>query len=244
MSVNLQPIATIHTPYTEKFAVPRQPGLAAAATGDIVFSDDIDVEACCRGIEGFSHLWLVFLFHQTAAQGWQPLVRPPRLGGNQKVGVFASRSTFRPNPIGMSVVRNLGLATVNQQTVLRVGGMDLVDGTPLLDIKPYVPYADSVPDAIGGYAQSSPPMLAVSYSPEAEQQLSSHRQRYPDLPALLGDVLGQDPRPAYRQGQQDERVYGVSLYDLNIRFCVTEQGIQVIAISHGENPSRQGKNSL
>ena len=152
----MNPIGYISSPYKEKFAVPRQPGLVQDGGGQLILHTPYNHPDAVRGLEQFSHLWLLFVFHQTAQQGWHPLVRPPRLGGNAKIGVFATRSTFRPNPIGMSLVELKKVNAENQSVILELGSLDLVDGTPILDIKPYLPFAESRPNAIAGFAQEAP----------------------------------------------------------------------------------------
>jgi tRNA-Thr(GGU) m(6)t(6)A37 methyltransferase TsaA len=230
MTINIQPIGKIHTPYKEKFAIPRQPGLAKSAEGTITFFEGFNDPNYLRGIEQFSHLWLLFHFHQTADKGHSPLVRPPRLGGNQKLGVFATRSTFRPNGIGMSVVEFGAVSYQNNQLILTVKGMDLLDGTPIVDIKPYVPYADSIPQASGGMAQHSPELMAVTFTEQALGQLKKLEQRYPALDSLIRDVLSQDPRPAYHKETHSDKTYGMTLYDLNIQWQVINQQNEVLAI--------------
>jgi tRNA-Thr(GGU) m(6)t(6)A37 methyltransferase TsaA len=230
MTINIQPIGKISTPYKEKFAIPRQPGLAKSAEGNITFLAEFNDPNYLRGIEQFSHLWLLFHFHQTAEKGHSPLVRPPRLGGNQKLGVFATRSTFRPNGIGMSVVEFVDVNYQNKQLSLTVRGIDLLDGTPILDIKPYVPYADSIEQASGGMAQYSPELMVVIFSEQANKQLPPLKQRYPALDSLITEVLSQDPRPAYHQNSHPDKTYGMSLYDLNIQWQVIDQQNIVIAI--------------
>lgn len=149
-------IGVISSPYKEKFAIPRQPGLVSSAKATLTLTPPYDEPDALRGLAEFSHVWLVFAFHETMDKGWNPTVRPPRLGGNERLGVFATRSTFRPNPIGLSVAKLEGITTRNNQCQLHLSGIDLVDGTPILDIKPYIPYADNVPDAQGSYANESP----------------------------------------------------------------------------------------
>jgi tRNA-Thr(GGU) m(6)t(6)A37 methyltransferase TsaA len=235
MTINMHPIATIHTPYKEKFAIPRQPGLAKSAIGEIIFLEAFNDPNYLRGIEQFSHLWLLFHFHQTAEKGHYPLVRPPRLGGNQKLGVFATRSTFRPNGMGMSVVEFGAVSYQNKQLILTVKGIDLLDSTPILDIKPYIPYADSIPEALGGVAQHSPELMAVIFTEQANAQLKKFAQRYPALGSLILEVLGQDPRPAYHQNSHPEKTYGMALYDLNIQWQVIKQQNVVLAIQKKSN---------
>lgn len=213
----MQTIALVESPYKEKFAIPRQPGLVNAARGKVVFQAPYDNPDLYRGIEQFSHLWLIFRFHQTESQGWQPLIRPPRLGGNSKIGVLASRSTFRPNPIGMSVVQLLGVNTAHHQCALDIAGLDLLDGTPILDIKPYVPYSDAQSQAEGGYAMEQPQPIAVTWQENALRDCQAASD-IPELQQVIEQVLAQDPRPAYRKGKPDTKVYGVHLYHFNIQF--------------------------
>lgn len=227
MSLKVEPIGFIQTPFKEKFAVPRQPGLVKNAQGKIVLSSRYNDANCLRGIEEFSHLWLIFSFHHTAEQGWRPLVRPPRLGGNTKVGVFASRSTFRPNGIGMSVVELLDVSH-NKGEIL-VGGIDLIDQTPILDIKPYLAYSDAIIDAKGGYANSSPDKtMKVLFSTEAKKQLESLEN---ELEALIIEVLAQDPRPAYQRDQTTSRRYGVRLHDYDVNWQVDDNVTLVVSIT-------------
>ncbi|MDN4504117.1 tRNA (N6-threonylcarbamoyladenosine(37)-N6)-methyltransferase TrmO [Alteromonadaceae bacterium BrNp21-10] len=233
--MNIEPIGIIKSPFKQKFAIPRQPGLVKQAIGEIHFDARFSDAMCLRDIEQFSHLWLLFEFHQTADKGWSPLVRPPRLGGNQKVGVFATRSTFRPNAIGMSVVELIDHRLNKGQLVLRVRGIDLLDDTPILDIKPYIPYSDALPQAQGGFANSAPTSLQqVQFSEQAQQQLADIQQQHPKIHADLGefihDVLAQDPRPAYKQKQNAVQEYGMSLYDFNIRWQVDQQQSLVLSI--------------
>ena len=143
----LNAVGVIESPYKQKFAIPRQPGLIPEATGYLVLEPDYSDEAIVRGIESFSHLWLVFVFHETAGKGWSPMVRPPRLGGNARKGVFATRATFRPNPVGLSVVKLEGVERKNGKLMLKLSGIDLLHGTPVIDIKPYLPYSDALPEA-------------------------------------------------------------------------------------------------
>ncbi len=231
MSFELASIGTIHSPYKEKFAVPRQPGLVTSAKGYIELLSPYDNPDAFAGIEGFSHLWLIFVFHQTMDAGWRPKVRPPRLGGNEKLGVFATRSTFRPNPIGLSVVEFNKMSTRDGRLCLELTGLDLVDGTPILDIKPYVPYADAINTASGGFAQHQPEeKMEVVFSSDAMAMVLQQQADYPSLHQLIMDVLRQDPRPAYKKGKNSSHVYGVHLLDFNVRWQVTGQLTQVVAI--------------
>lgn len=219
----MTPIGIVQSPYAEKFAVPRQPGLVPAATATIELLGDSAHPDCVRGLEAFSHIWVLFIFHQTQNHGWKPLVRPPRLGGNEKRGVFATRSTFRPNAIGMSVVKLAGVRQQNGRTYVDVQGADWVNGTPVIDIKPYVPYADAITDAVGGFAPQQPnAQLSTVFTDAAQQQLAALAPQYPDLEVLICQVLAQDPRPAYQRNSSATKEYGMTLYDLNIRWVVVD----------------------
>lgn len=220
-ALTLAPIALTRSCFRDKFGVPRQPGLTRYAHADLVIEPPFDREDAFRGLETASHLWLTFQFHEAIRAEWRPVVRPPRLGGNKKIGVFASRSPFRPNSLGLSVVRNEGLMRdADGRLVLRIRDHDLIDGTPILDIKPYLPFSDSVPDATLGWADSAPTeRLPVVFLDEAEQQLAAlPAEQYPDFRGLIEDVVSYDPRPSFRRGRDEERIYGAHLYDLNVRF--------------------------
>ena len=212
----MRAIARVHSDFPSKFGVPRQSGLVEDLTSTLVFEPEFRSEDALRGLEGFSHLWLVWVFHQAARRDWSPTVRPPRLGGNARMGVFATRSPFRPNPIALSAVRLDGVErTEAWGTVLRLRGADLVDGTPVLDVKPYLPYADCVPDALGGFAAApAAPALAVDIPPDLLERVPPERRR-----ALLG-VLAQDPRPRYQK--DPDRVYGFGFAGLEVRFSVAD----------------------
>lgn len=216
----MQAIGVVHSCFHDKFGVPRQPGLVSAAEAEIELYPEFSGADAVRGLEQFSHLWVLFAFHQTAAQGWKPLVRPPRLGGNQSIGVYASRSMFRPNPIGLSVVRLQSVEVQGDSVRLHITGQDIIDGTPVLDLKPYIRYSDQIADAKSGYADLAPAdAMAVEFNAEAQQILTELQPLYPKLELLIRQVLGQDPRPAYHDNNV-LREYGMSLYGLNIRWQV------------------------
>ena len=224
----MEPIAHIRTDFASKFGVPRQAGLVEQLRAVVVLEPPYRAAEALRGIEGFSHLWLIWEFSENRDRGWSPTVRPPRLGGNRRLGVFATRSPFRPNPIGLSCV---GLEGVEWDTVqgpvLRVSGADLVDGTPILDIKPYIPCADCHPEAVGGFAGDAPEgWLAVECPPELLTRVPEGSRA-----ALLG-VLAQDPRPSYQDNPG--RVYGFGFAGLEVRFAVREGVLTVTDIG----PSR------
>ena len=221
----MEPIAHIRSDFPTKFGVPRQAGLVEALRAAVVFEPPCRVPEALRGIEGFSHLWLIWEFSQNRREGWSPTVRPPRLGGNRRLGVFATRSPFRPNPIGLSCVRLEGVELDTPRgPVLHVSGADLVDGTPILDIKPYIPYADCHPEAAGGFAGTAPEgALAVDIPPRLLERVP------PDRREALEGVLAQDPRPSY----QDDpgRVYGFGFAGLEVRFTVRDGTLTVVDIT-------------
>lgn len=228
---SFEQIGVIRSPYKEKFAVPRQPGLVADGGGELHLLPPYNLADTVRGLESFSHLWLVFVFHQTMEGGWRPTVRPPRLGGNARIGVFATRSTFRPNPVGMSLVELKGIRCEKNQVILALGSLDLVDGTPIVDIKPYLPFADARPDAVAGYAQQAPEAdMPVCFTTDVQQQLAGLDKKYPNIARFIQQVLAQDPRPAYRKGEDAGKTYAVALLDFNVRWRVTDRGSEVFAV--------------
>lgn len=228
-SFSFEAIGVVHSPFREKFGIPRQPGLVTSATTTLELLPPYNRLEAVKGLEGFSHIWISFVFHGVKRQEWKPTVRPPRLGGNERVGVFASRSTHRPNPIGLSVVELTGIDSSDGRVVLSLKGADLLDGTPVLDIKPYIPYVDAIADARSGFADTAPlPSLRVAFSAQAEQQCLGLAVKYPELRQLICEVLALDPRPAYQA--ESGREYGVNLYDLNIRFHVSGGNAEVLAI--------------
>lgn len=212
------PLGFLETPFPDKFGIPRQPGLAPHALGTLRLQAPFDRPEAVRGLEAFSHVWLTWVFHECRGK-WQPTVRPPRLGGNARVGVFASRSPFRPNGLGLSLVELAGVET-SEGVVLRFRGVDLVDGTPILDVKPYLPYCESVPEARAGYVDGAPPRLDVRWTEAALADLARSRRR--DLKALVEEVLAQDPRPAY--AEDPERIFGLRLFDRDVKWRV-EAGV-------------------
>ncbi|HEY9104604.1 tRNA (N6-threonylcarbamoyladenosine(37)-N6)-methyltransferase TrmO [Chitinimonas sp.] len=226
-SWTLQPVGRIESCFKEKFAIPRQPGLCPSAEATLHLLPPYDQADAVRGLEQFSHVWLSFVFHETASQGWRPTVRPPKLGGNQRIGVFATRSTFRPNPIGLSVARLRGIETQGGVRLL-LAGADLLDGTPILDIKPYLAYSDALPEASNGYADDGSAPMPVRFSPEAEQALAGIALRRPGLRQLIIEVLAQDPRPGY--AEDAAREYGMTLYEYNVRWRCDAEGAWVSSV--------------
>lgn len=224
--MDLTPIATVHSCFGGKFGVPRQPGLCPGAWGRLIFEASFRSADCIRGIEGFSHLWLIFGFHETAAQGWSPTVRPPRLGGNRRVGVFASRSTFRPNPLGLSLVRLEGIGEGEDGPELHLGGLDLIDGTPVYDIKPYLAYAEAVPDARSGFAVDEIPRLPVVVDDSA---VTAFDRLPPRARQVIMEALALDPRPAVR-AKEEQRVFGALLCGCDVKFVVAEGVCRIVAV--------------
>jgi len=224
----MKPIGIIRSCYGEKFGIPRQPGLVCSATATLELLPPYNTEEALRGLDEFSHVWILFVFHHATRDSWKATVRPPRLGGNERIGVFASRSNFRPNPIGLSVVELLAV----DGTVIKLGGGDFLDGTPVLDIKPYIPYVDSVPDAHGAFADRAPERInLVEFAPDAErtaQQLQN--QARPALKEIIRDMLAYNPRPAYQDADPD-RVYGTRLFDLDIRWRQEGKIVTVVEIT-------------
>lgn len=214
--ISMRPIGRVESCFGEKFGTPRQSGLVPEARGRIVFSDEVPAGAC-RGLEDFSHVWIVFLFDQVEEKDTRWFVRPPRLGGNEKKGVFATRSPFRPNRIGLSLVKLEGV----HDDSLVVSGLDLVDGTAVLDLKPYLPYVESVADAEGGFAKEAPVLLGVDFVDDLEGGIDEERR------ALITQILAVDPRPAYHD--DEERVYGCMIEGGNVKWRV--QGGRVIVLS-------------
>lgn len=224
ISCSLHPVARVSTCYPDKFGVPRQSGLVPGARARLVFEPPFRNPDAVRGLEGFSHLWLIWVFSKNVKEGWSPTVRPPRLGGNVRMGVFATRAPFRPNPIGLSAVR-LEKVELHPQDgpVLHLSGVDLVDGTPILDIKPYVPLADCIPEASEGFTASPYERLEVQIPPALAAVIP------PEELAVLMDTLSLDPRPQYQD--DPERVYGLSFSRWEIQFRVEGRCLHVLSLT-------------
>lgn len=217
------PIGYIASCFKERFGIPRQPGLVPEARAELKILPPFDDPLAFRGLPDYSHVWLVFAFHAGVQKPWRPTVRPPRLGGNRRVGVFASRSPYRPNPIGLSLVR-LERLELERGVRLQLSGIDLLDGTPVLDIKPYLPYAESIPGADAAYAAEPPrSSRTVTFDPAARAVLDRLPPEQADhLGRLIRGVLEQDPRPGYRRGAAEQRGYGMRLLDFDLRWRVEE----------------------
>lgn len=224
MDAQLTCIARMRSDFPTKFGIPRQSGLVKELRSTICFEPEFRSRESLRGIESFSHLWLIWQFSQALRQNWSPTVRPPRLGGNTRIGVFATRSPFRPNHLGLSCVRLEGVEhTAEYGDVLHVSGADLMDGTPIFDIKPYIPYADAHPDALGGFTDFAEEyLLDVAFPQELLERLPEEKR------AAAVQVLSHDPRPSYQHDQT--RVYGLSFAGFNIRFRVCDKTLTVVDV--------------
>ncbi|MFH1981279.1 MAG: tRNA (N6-threonylcarbamoyladenosine(37)-N6)-methyltransferase TrmO [Pseudomonadota bacterium] len=237
----LTPIGYMHSCFPEKFGTPRQPGLVTAASGTIALVPPYNVPEMVRGLEAYSHIWVIFQFHGCADRPWRPTVRPPRLGGNRRMGVLATRSTFRPNAIGMSAVRLAGIRCNAEGVFIAVTGIDIIDGTPVLDIKPYLPYSDCIAEAAAPQAPAPPGEIPVTFSPPAAAALAAlETTGYPGLGSLLSTVLALDPRPAYHAGRHRKKTYAMRIYDLNVRWEPAGEGIRVTSIT-GPAPDQRSR---
>ena len=221
-NIIIHPIARMRSDFPTKFGIPRQSGLVQELRSTIVFEPEFRNPDTLRGIEGYSHLWLIWQFSEAVRSDWSPTVRPPRLGGNTRMGVFATRSPFRPNSLGLSSVRLLGVEETKEGTVLHVAGADLMDGTPIFDIKPYVPYSDCHTDARGGFTDTAGDfLLQVDFSQDLLNKLPAEKRE------AAKAVLSHDPRPSYQK--DSDRVYGLDFAGFNIRFQVREGILTVIS---------------
>ena len=224
MDVTLQVIARMHSDFATKFGIPRQSGLVEELRSTIVFEPEFRNADALRGIEDFSHLWIIWQFSEAVRQGWSPTVRPPRLGGNTRMGVFATRSPFRPNNLGLSCVKLVGVEhAADHGTVLHVGGADLMDGTPIFDIKPYIPYADCQPEATGGFTDTAGDfLLNVEFPTSLLEKLPEEKRE-----AAI-QVLSHDPRPSYQR--KPDRIYGLTFAGFDLRFQVKEDILTVVEV--------------
>ncbi len=224
MEFTIKPIAHIKSDFSSKFGIPRQSGLIDELEAEIVFEKEYSVPEAFRGLEGYSHLWILWQFSECAEKEWSPTVRPPRLGGNKRMGVFASRSPFRPNSIGLSCVKLISVEETEEYgVVLKVSGADLLDGTPIIDIKPYLPYVDSHPEASGGFAlQEKEGSLEVIFPDELLEIIPESKQE------ALKAVLKQDPRPQYQN--DPERIYGLEFAGFDVRFRIENEILTVVEV--------------
>lgn len=226
--VHLTPIGTIHSCFTEKFGIPRQPGMVKSATARLELLPPFNREEMVRGLEQFSHIWIHFCFHQTVAEGWKPTVRPPWLGGKKRVGVFATRSPHRPNHIGLSVVRLEAVIWEKGKIFLELSGIDFLDQTPVFDIKPYIPYSDSITSASCGYARGEKPAVVVDFSDRAETFCTDYLAKTGrNIRQLIEDMICHDPRPASQKGNKSS--FGMLLWNVNIRWIVEEGKFLIVS---------------
>lgn len=237
-SFEFEPIGYLESCFKEKFGIPRQPGLVNQAQGKLKLRADPNFKTAIRSLEGFSHLWLIFVFHEHGSRNWKPSIRPPRLGGAKKVGVLASRSPHRPNPIGLSVValERIDLDATGGPEI-HVSGVDLLDGTPILDLKPYIPYADSIPHARAGWAEDPIVRTPVEFSEQAEKSVAIREDKHSNLKALILEMLELDPRPAFQkrrnppsspaaQGTQ----YGFKLFEFDVKWEIRDEKFIVLDV--------------
>ena len=226
------PIGIVHSCYKEKFGIPRQPGLVTESTACLELIPPYNRLDTLEGLSGFSHIWIQFIFHATLKENWKAKVRPPRLGGKQKVGIFATRSTHRPNPIGLSVVKIGRIYQEGKRIFIDLHGADLLDGTPVLDIKPYLPYADSITEAKGGFAHSESEPHKVRFSTAAKLQCEQYENLHKkQIMTLIKQIIEQDPRPSYLSDQTD-REHGITLWDMNIKWCARSDHFEIIQIEY------------
>lgn len=216
----------IHSCFTEKFGIPRQPGMVKAATARLELLPPFNRQEMVRGLDQFSHIWVHFLFHQTVAEGWKPTVRPPWLGGQKRVGVFASRSPHRPNHLGLSAVRLEAVVHDGGMTCLELSGVDFLDQTPVVDIKPYIPYSDCIPSAGGGYAHGRQLDLPVVFTVQSSDFCNRYQaETGRNIRQLIEEMIRHDPRPASQKGSKNS--FGMLLWDVNIRWSVEEDLLRV-----------------
>ena len=234
----IEPIGVLHTCFKEKFGIPRQPGLVQSAQGILKFRDDPFLKTALKGLEGFSHVWVIFIFHEHQAKNWKPSIRPPRLGGAQKVGVLASRSPHRPNSLGLSAMKLERIHLEAQGGAeITLSGVDCLDGTPVVDIKPYLPYTDSITEAQAGWAYEPIQKTPVIFSHESLNTLDRLHGEFPHLKTLIQEMLELDPRPAFQQRKlpsQDSESqgsrFGFRLYDFDIKWEIKDQKFHVLSI--------------
>lgn len=228
----IRPLGIIKSPFEEKFGIPRQPGIAKSAISELIFHEPYACDEAFRGLEGFSHLWVIFIFNDNKRSEWKPTVRPPRQGGNTRMGVFATRSPYRPNPVGISAVKIEGWKDDGSKKILLVSGGDFLDSTPFIDIKPYLPYTDSIPDAEGGFASEAPDShIDVIFSNEAEKICSgikwNGKKPFIDF---LTEILSQDPRPAFHSARPTKKTYAMKIWGYDIHWEAGDGFIKVTDI--------------
>ena len=234
---NFNSIGIVHSCYKEKFGIPRQPALVDSPA-TIEIESDYSNDDAFRELENFSHIWVIFVFHGiantngTAKENWKSTVRPPRLGGNKRIGVFASRSMFRPNPIGLSVVELKSIERKGNKIILNITGGDFLDSTPVIDIKPYLPYADSIDAAKAGYAIEKPQIkLHVDFSDAANVEVENAENTYPKLKRIIEEILQLDPRPAYQREKKIKNEFAIKLYEYDVKWKVESERVIVTSLT-------------
>lgn len=231
-------IGIVHSCYRQKFGIPRQPGLVSESTAKVELLPPFNRLDAFEGLESFSHIWIQFIFHACLQEDWKAKIRPPRLGGKEKVGVFATRATHRPNPIGLSVVRLGKIYQENKKVFIELHGADLLDGTPVIDIKPYLPYADAIPDAKGGFAPISTVVKTVIFTEQAEQDCNEYRKKTGhDIRLLIEQIVSQDPRPAYLINQTG-RVHGMQLWDINVKWRANNEHFEILHLEESRQEEK------
>ncbi len=231
MTINITPIGIITSCFKEKFGIPRQPGLVKDSSAVLELYPEFAREEAVRELEGFSHIWVIFVFHKASGKNWKPTVRPPRLGGNKKVGVFASRSPFRPNPVGISAVKLEKIEAANGKILLYLSGIDILDQTPVIDIKPYLPYSDIIESATGGFALSAPDAkLEVDFLQNVIEICGKEERNFPNLQKIIIQILENDPRPAYYSSQKSdkEKTFGIKIFDFDLKWEIKNNKIVVV----------------
>ncbi|NOQ80141.1 MAG: tRNA (N6-threonylcarbamoyladenosine(37)-N6)-methyltransferase TrmO [Gammaproteobacteria bacterium] len=229
MQYTFDTIGIVHSCFKDKFAIPRQAGLVTAATATIELLPPYNDIEITRGLEDFSHLWLSFIFHKHVGKGWNTTVKPPRLDGKQRFGVFATRASFRPNPIGLSLVELDSIEQKNGKLLIHVKGADLMDQTPIIDIKPYVPYSDSIPDAKGGFTDHiKEQTLQIIFSPEAENDCLRAAATYPQIKDFISQLLALDHRAYYYK--KIDKIYSTKVYDFDLKWKINDSKVDVISL--------------
>ncbi|MCB5160653.1 tRNA (N6-threonylcarbamoyladenosine(37)-N6)-methyltransferase TrmO [Marinomonas sp. E8] len=234
----LSTVGIVHSCYKEKFGIPRQPGLVKEATARLELLPPFNRLDTLDGLSDYSHIWIQFVFHACLTEGWKAKVRPPRLGGKDKLGVFATRSTHRPNPIGLSVVKIGRIYQEEKRVFIDLHGADLLDGTPVLDIKPYLPYADNITDATAEKTPAPTNVKNVRFSQLAKQQCENYQNTHDkNIITLIEQVVAQDPRPSYLTNQTD-REHGITLWDINIKWCARNDHFEILCIESIQESQR------
>lgn len=227
MELKFEEIGYIDSCFKEKFGIPRQPGLVKEAKATLHLLPPYSQPEAVKGLDAYSHIWVQFIFHKSIPKLFKATVRPPKMGGNKRLGVFATRSNFRPNPIGLSVVKLEKIEIVNNQAVLHLKGGDFLDGTPVIDIKPYLPYSDIIEEASDGYGCIETPQVEVTFSEQATSEIVDAQQSYPNIREFIVELLKNDPRPGYQN--DPDRVYGCNIYNYNLQW--RQEGSQLTVIS-------------